>query len=138
VFQDTGVQAYGSGVATAANTEASNRYCSLMQSQQQILFVLFVCLEAARPCGLNTTAREGVGLWPQESRSSGGVASLGVAEPHTHAWSWLKLMRVSQTLGWPGVQVQAGAYARTGVQVQANDGAEDTSATPARSCKDHS
>jgi hypothetical protein len=28
MLRDTGVQAYGSGPTTAANTEASNRYCS--------------------------------------------------------------------------------------------------------------
>ena len=40
VLRDTGVQAYGSGTATAANTEASNRYCSCNRSSVVGLYQL--------------------------------------------------------------------------------------------------
>jgi hypothetical protein len=37
MLRDTGVQAYGSGTTTAANTEASNRYCSCKRSKRVFL-----------------------------------------------------------------------------------------------------
>ena len=40
VLRDTGVQAYGSGTTTAANTEASNRYCSCNRSSVVGLYQL--------------------------------------------------------------------------------------------------
>ena len=40
MLRDTGVQAYGSGTATAANTEASSRYCLCNRSSVVGLYQL--------------------------------------------------------------------------------------------------